>query len=89
MSSDLRNERESVYGPWDQNMAGTSEQLRGILRQWESCNPGKDVPLWFAPLAMVAVKLNRIASGRYHADNFADLRVYLDMVEQMQNGGQP
>lgn len=60
--------------------------IRGMLRQYESCNQCANLPDWWAPLSMIAVKLNRIASGRYHADNFADLRVYLDMVEQMQKG---
>ncbi len=34
---------------------------------------------------MVAVKLNRIASGVYHEDSFDDARVYLAFVQTMQS----
>lgn len=80
----LSSERQSVYGPWRQNMAGTSLQLDGLLSQYRANNPHDPLPTWWAPLCMVAVKLNRIASGNYHADNFDDLRVYLNFVEEMQ-----
>jgi hypothetical protein len=76
--------RQSIYGPWETNMAGTSAQLDGLRIQWEGANPGKPLPAWWAPLSMVLVKANRIASGVYHADNFVDLRVYLNMVETTQ-----
>jgi hypothetical protein len=80
--------RQSVYGPWKSNMEGTSEQLTGLARQWTNCNPRAiSLPSWWAPLTMVAIKLNRIASGRYHQDNFDDLRVYLSFVEEMQSHG--
>ena len=80
--------RESVYGPWSTNMAGTSAQLEGLRIQWEGANPGKPLPAWWAPLSMVLVKINRIGSGVYHADNFTDARVYLDFVEKMQKAEQ-
>jgi hypothetical protein len=98
MSGDVqqvRNERQSTYGPWRTNMAGTSAQISGLLAQMienESASVGRcsrgeiaaTLPDWFAPMVMVLVKANRIGSGVYHADNFTDLRAYLDMVEQMQ-----
>jgi hypothetical protein len=82
----IHDERQSTYGPWRENMAGTSAQIDGLRRNWEACNPGKPLPEWWAPLVMVAVKMNRIASGHYKADNFDDLRVYLEFVETMQRG---
>lgn len=83
----IHTERQSIYGPWQPNMIGTSEQLTGLARQWQNCNPqDKAFPGWWTPLTQCAVKLNRIASGRYHEDNFSDLRVYLKFVEEMQKG---
>ena len=80
----LPTERQGQYGPWEANMAGTSRQIGGMLTNYVACNPDAPLPDWWAPLCMVAVKLNRIASGRYKADNFDDLRVYLSFVERMQ-----
>ncbi len=65
-------------------MAATSENMSGLHRQWQANNPGKPLPSWWAPLMQVAVKLNRVASGRFHQDNFDDARVYLSFVERLQ-----
>lgn len=83
----LTAERQSTYGPWAKNMSGTSKQFAGLLENFVSCNPRSDLPAWWAPLCCVALKLNRIASGRFKQDNFDDLRVYLGMVEAMQREG--
>lgn len=82
----LSTQRQKTYGAWQANMHGTSEQMQGLLRQWKSCNGEADLPSWWFPLTMVIAKLNRVASGRYHQDNFDDLRVYLSFVEEMQRG---
>lgn len=81
---DLQESREGVYGPWRDNMYGTSRQMQGLFHNYMMCSRGSPLPKWWAPLMMVAVKLNRIASGNYLEDNFKDLRVYLYFVEQMQ-----
>lgn len=80
----LSDTRQSTYGAWKPNMEATSENMSGLYRQFVANNPGKPLPSWWAPLMQVAVKLNRIASGKYHADNFDDTRVYLSFVEQLQ-----
>lgn len=80
----ISDTRQSVYGSWKPNMAATSENMSGLYRQWQANNPGKPLPSWWAPLMQVAVKLNRVASGRFHQDNFDDARVYLSFVEQLQ-----
>ena len=85
----IHDERQSVYGPWKGNMTGTSWQLAGLQHQYQACQGSGCLPPWWAPLSLVAVKLNRIASGNYHADNFDDLRVYLGFVEEMQRGPTP
>lgn len=86
----LSKSRQSVYGDWQPNMKGTSQQIDGLLTQYRSVRRGSgemfSLPDWWTPLSMVAVKLNRIASGVYHKDNFDDLRVYLQFVEEMQRG---
>lgn len=82
----IHADRQSKYGPWRDNMEGTSEQLQGLLRNWTASNPGRPLPPWWTPLMQVATKLNRIASGHYHDDNFDDSRVYLAFVEAMQSG---
>lgn len=81
----IARDRQRVYGAWRANMRATSLQLDGLLVQWRACN-GDDTPLpeWWAPLVMCAVKLNRVASGRFCADSFADCRNYLCFVEAMQ-----
>ncbi len=81
-------QRQSVYGDWRVNMEGTSKQLDGLADIFHSCRPSEGLPAWWAPLCMVAVKLNRIASGNFHQDNFDDLRVYLSFLEQMQKDSQ-
>lgn len=80
----LSDTRQSTYGSWQANMAATSENMSGMYRQWQANNPGKTLPSWWAPLMQVIVKLNRVASGRFHQDNFDDARVYLSFVEQLQ-----
>ena len=82
---ELQESRQGKYGPWPRNMAGTSSQMDGLLENYQAAQ-GKDepLPIWWCPLMMVAVKLNRIASGNYVKDNFDDLKVYLSFVERMQ-----
>jgi hypothetical protein len=80
----IHDNRQSDYGAWKPNMRGTSEQIQGLLTNFHSCNPGRPLPEWWAPLVMVAVKLNRIASGRFKQDSFDDLRIYLEFVETLQ-----
>jgi hypothetical protein len=86
---EIQTSRQAVYGPWRENMRGTSEQIEGLRVQWEANNPGKPLPSWWFPLVMVIAKLNRAASGVYHADNFTDARVYLEFVERMQKAEAP
>lgn len=83
---ELQTSREGVYGPAMDNMAGTSKQMEGLSTNWYACHRNErcELPDWWCPLMMCAVKLNRIASGNYHGDNFKDLRVYLSFVEEMQ-----
>ncbi len=80
----IHDERQAKYGPWRDNMAGTSSQIDGLVQNYNATNPGEPLPEWFAPLVMCAVKLNRISSGNFHQDNFDDLRVYLSFVERTQ-----
>lgn len=80
----VHDSRQSVYGDFVSNMTGTSEQIQGLHRNWQSNNPDASLPAWWTPLVQVAVKLNRIASGHYHEDNFVDGRNYLAFVEAMQ-----
>ncbi len=84
----IQDSRESVYGHWRANMAGTSWVMCGLLQNLNACqseeNEDTEIPDWWAPLMMVAVKLNRIASGNFKQDNFDDLKVYLSFVETMQ-----
>jgi len=86
----IQDDRQGLYGPFKANMSGTSLQIDGMLQNYIAAQDlGIDditLPPWWAPLSMVAVKLNRIASGHYHKDNFDDLRVYLSFVERMQKG---
>jgi len=92
----LQANRENVYGPWRDNMEGTSLQMQGL---WQNYIASRGyiprllhkigvwkipLPPWWCPVMMVAVKLNRIASGNYVKDNFDDLRVYLSFIEEMQ-----
>ncbi len=81
---ELQTSREGVYGPAMANMAGTSKQMDGLLENFLASKISTTLPDWWCPLMMCAVKLNRIASGNYHEDNFKDLRVYLSFVEEMQ-----
>lgn len=80
----IHDDRQSVYGEATANMRGTSRQIDGLLINWNSNNPDAPTPDWFAPLMLCAVKLNRIASGNYHQDNFDDARVYLEICQRMQ-----
>ncbi len=86
----IHDDRKGVYGPWRANMEGTSSQIDGMLENYVASNDigmaSEDLvlPGWWTPLCMVAVKLNRIASGNYKKDNFDDLKVYLSFVETMQ-----
>ena len=82
----IQDDRESVYGDFTINMTGTSMQMNGLIHQWAGNNPRRNLPGWFAPLFMVAAKLNRIASGNYKQDNFDDAIVYLKQVQVMQKG---
>ena len=80
----IHDARQAVYGDFRSNMRATSKQIDGLLDNWQSNNPGEPLPEWFAPLSMVAVKMNRIASGNYIPDNFTDIRNYLHIVEVAQ-----
>ena len=88
---EIQKTREATYGAWRANMAGTSQQIAGLLTQMLSngqmtVSPTGVVslPSWATPAFMAIVKLNRIGSGVPHADNFADARVYMQFTEEMQ-----
>ncbi len=88
---ELQQSREGVYGCWEDNMFTTSQIINALQTQWHANNPGyNNLPPWWHPLECVAVKLNRIACGRFRQDSFDDIKVYLSFVEAMmkekQNG---
>lgn len=84
----LEYERGKLYGPWEANMRGTSMQHSGLLIQYRASNPKMNgLPSWWTPLTQCVLKLNRIASGNYHPDNFIDLHLYVDFIERMQKRG--
>jgi len=92
----IQDSRQGVYGPWEWNMLGTSVQMCGMLANrlaaaGKPCAAKAVMDLMeeglmsdLAPLFMLAIKTNRIASGNYVKDNFADSVVYLSFVERMQ-----
>ncbi len=80
---ELQESREAVYGHWKTNMTTTSQIIAALQWQWRVNNPGQSLPAWWHPLECVAVKLNRIACGRFRQDSFDDLKVYLAFVEAM------
>jgi hypothetical protein len=88
--STVHAQRQSVYGPFAANMAGTSQQLSGLITQMLANKQATyeggvfTLPPWATPLFMVAVKLNRAASGQHHTDNGVDAGVYFDMALRMQ-----
>lgn len=84
-------ERSAKYGPPHPNMAGTSQQIAGLLTQMLAnggmrINSRGQVILddWAAALLMVAVKLNRAGSGVAHADNLIDAANYWRFALEMQ-----
>jgi hypothetical protein len=86
----VHSERQSVYGGYRANMTGTSQQLSGLITQMLATGAARfedgvlHLPAWATPLFMVAVKVNRAASGHYHADNLTDAAVYFEMALAMQ-----
>ncbi len=88
----IHDERQAKYGDFRANMAGTSQQMAGLLTQMFSTGVAKlakdgtvTLPAWAAALFMsVALKGNRIAGGHFHGDNFDDASVYLAFVRTMQ-----
>jgi hypothetical protein len=90
-AEEVQKDRQSVYGNPYHNMAGTSQQIAGILTQMLANGQMKidahgivSLPGWAAPLLMAAVKINRAASGVPHDDNFLDAEVYLGFAADMQ-----
>jgi hypothetical protein len=88
---EIQKTREATYGSPFPNMAGTSQQIAGLLTQMLAngamkIDPSGQVSLanWAAPLFMVVVKLNRMGSGVPHEDNATDARVYMQFVQEMQ-----
>ena len=88
----IQTERGKTYGPWRQNMTGTSQQIAGLLTQMYACGQIQvdadgifTIPDWTAPMILaLAVKGNRIASGHFLPDNYDDAEVYLRFVKEMQ-----
>jgi hypothetical protein len=90
---EIVQQRSGVYGPPHANMAGTSQQIAGLLTQMHA-NGGMTIDAsgqvslanWAAALLMVAVKLNRAASGVHHEDSLTDAVNYWRFVLEMQGG---
>jgi hypothetical protein len=90
---EIVQQRSGVYGPPHANMAGTSQQIAGLLTQMYA-NGGMTIDAsgqvslanWAAPLIMAAVKLNRAASGVHHEDSLTDAVNYWRFVLEMQGG---
>ena len=90
-ASEIVAERSAKYGPPHPNMAGTSQQIAGLLTQMLANGgmtilPSGQVILddWVAPLIMAAVKINRMGSGKAHEDNIVDAGNYLRFALEMQ-----
>ena len=94
---EIVQQRSGVYGPPHANMAGTSQQIAGLLTQMLAngsmrlvdCGSYQRVELsdWAAPLIMDAVKLNRAASGVHHEDSLTDAVNYWRFAMEMQAKG--
>jgi hypothetical protein len=86
----IHDERQQTYGKWRLNMAGTSQQLSGMLTQMLATGAARyengkmTLPDWAAPLFMKAIKSNRMASGYFKQDNYDDDAIYGDFVAVMQ-----
>ena len=90
---EIVQQRSSVYGDPHANMTGTSQQIAGLLTQMLANGAMQILPSgqvilddWAAPLIMVAVKLNRAASGVHHEDNMVDAVNYWRFALEMQGG---
>ena len=91
---EIQKTREATYGSPFPNMAGTSQQIAGLLTQMLANGSMRlvdsgghqrvELSDWAAPLFMVVVKLNRMGSGVPHEDNATDARVYMQFVQEMQ-----
>jgi hypothetical protein len=93
-ASEIVAERSAKYGPPHPNMAGTSQQIAGLLTQMLSngqmrlvdCGSYQRVELsdWAAALFMATVKIDRMGTGVAHADNIVDAMNYLQFALEMQ-----
>jgi hypothetical protein len=90
-ASEIVTERSAKYGPPHPNMAGTSQQIAGLLTQMLANGgmmilPSGQVILddWAAPLIMAIVKINRMGTGKAHEDNVIDAMNYLGFALEMQ-----
>jgi hypothetical protein len=80
----VKHERQKVYGDPLENHRGIAQAWAGILQPWhEEIRRGEPVPPHVVALLMAAMKMNRMRRV-YHADNFTDLRAYLDFAQQWQ-----
>jgi hypothetical protein len=93
---EIVQQRSTVYGDPHANMAGTSQQIAGLLTQMLAngamridANGQVSLDDWAAPLIMAAVKINRMGSGKAHEDNIVDAGNYLRFALEMQAKGEP
>lgn len=83
-AAEIKSERQKVYGEPRENHRGVANAWAGLLQpHWEAIRRGDPIPEWTVALLMVALKTNRMRRV-YHADNFQDLRAYLDFAEEWQ-----
>ncbi len=85
----LKAERQTIYGDPRENHRGIAQGWAGLLQPHaDLIRRGDPLPEWVVALMMVALKLNR-CRRRYHADNYDDLRNYLDFAQEWQSAQPP
>ena len=80
----VKHDRQKVYGDPRENHDGIAQSWAGLLQPWhEEIRLGRPLPAHVVALLMVQLKANRMRRV-YHADNYTDLRAYLDFAEAWQ-----
>lgn len=82
--NEIKRDRQAIYGDPRENHEGIAAAWAGLLQPWwVEIAEGTPVPPHVVALLMAALKMNRMRRV-YHADNFDDIRVYLEFAEKWQ-----
>lgn len=85
MPKDILEERGAIYGSAEINLTCAAHLINNYMAGRDHSDNGDGVSITAHDVAiiMILVKVARIATGKYHSDNYHDILGYARIAEEL------